>query len=105
MEKQIVGVVGAGVMGVGVAQNLAQTRDKVFLLELTEDILDRASEEMRRNLRLQRMMSKERAQMSDAEIMDHITFTTDYAPFAGADFVVENVIETWEAKREVHARL
>ncbi len=105
MERQIVGVVGAGVMGVGVAQNLAQTGHKVFLLDLNEDILRKANEEIRRNLRLQRMMSKERAQMSDADIMEHITFTTDYAPFAGVDFVVENVIETWEAKREVHARL
>lgn len=105
MDKQIVGVVGAGVMGAGVAQNLAQTGHRVFLLDLNEDILRKAGDEMRKSLRLQRMMSKERPQMSDAEIMEHITFTTDYAPFAGVDFVVENVVETWEAKRDVHTRL
>jgi len=35
MDKQTIGVVGAGVMGVGVAQNLAQTGYKVLLLDLT----------------------------------------------------------------------
>ena len=46
-----IGVVGAGIMGVGVAQNLAQTGHRVVLLDLAGDVLDRARAEIERNLR------------------------------------------------------
>jgi len=105
MEKQIVGVVGAGVMGRGVAQNLAQTGHRVILLDLTEDILRTAEGDIRRNLRFQRMMQKDQAHADVAQVMEQILFTTDYARFAEADFVVENVSERWDIKREVHRQL
>jgi 3-hydroxybutyryl-CoA dehydrogenase len=105
MEKQIVGVVGAGVMGAGVAQNLAQTGHKVFLLDLSEEVLQKASKAIQQNMRFQRIMGKNQPQMSAGEVMEQITFTIDYAPFAEVDFVVENVSERWEVKRAVHARL
>lgn len=105
MDKQIVGVVGAGVMGVGVAQNLAQTGHKVLLLDLAEDILRRAGDEIQKNVRFQRMLKKDQAQMSAAQVMEAITFTTSYAHFAEADFVIENASEKWEVKQEIHSRL
>lgn len=105
MEKQIVGVVGAGVMGAGVAQNLAQTGHKVMLLDLNEDILRKASDTIAKNVRFQRFMNKNQPQISQAEVLEQITFTTDYADFAGVDFVVENVVERWEVKRAVHIQL
>ncbi|HEU5230965.1 MAG TPA: 3-hydroxyacyl-CoA dehydrogenase family protein [Ktedonobacteraceae bacterium] len=105
MNKQIIGVVGAGVMGVGVAQNLAQTGHKVLLLDLTEDILRKAENELQKNMRFQRMLKKDQAQMSAAQVMDAITFTASYAPFADADFVIENASEQWAVKQEIHVRL
>lgn len=105
MEKQIVGVVGAGVMGIGVAQNLAQTGHKVFLLDISQDILHKASAAIHKNLRFQRLLAKDQPQMSAAEVLENITLTTEYAPFGEADFVVENVVEKWEVKREVHMQL
>lgn len=105
MEKQLVGVVGAGVMGAGVAQNLAQTGHKVILLDLNADILHKASDAITRNTRFQRFVNKNQPQISAAEVLEQITFTTDYAAFAGVDFVVENVVERWEVKREVHKQL
>jgi 3-hydroxybutyryl-CoA dehydrogenase len=41
MNIQVVGVVGAGVMGIGVAQNLAQTGYQVILVDISEAILER----------------------------------------------------------------
>ena len=40
MNIQTVGVIGAGVMGVGVAQNLAQTGHHAVLLDISDDILN-----------------------------------------------------------------
>jgi 3-hydroxybutyryl-CoA dehydrogenase len=105
MEKQLVGVVGAGVMGVGVAQNLAQTGHQVILLDLNEEILRKASETIARNVRFQRLVNKSQPQIGAAEVLEQITFTTDYAAFTAVDFVVENVVERWESKRSVHQQL
>lgn len=105
MSTQTVGVVGAGVMGIGVSQSLAQAGHRVLLLDLDHDILKHAREEITNNLRLARMLHKAAGQESIGDILERITFTTDYAPFAAADFVIENVIENWDVKKEVHTRL
>ena len=105
MSKQIVGVVGAGVMGIGVAHSLAQAGHRVLLLDISHGILQHAKDEITNNIRLQRMLHKGTQQESVDTLIERITFTTDYAPFADADFVIENVTENWSIKREVHARL
>lgn len=105
MSKQIVGVVGAGVMGIGVSQSLAQAGHRVLLLDLELDILQHAKEEITKNLRLQRMLHKAANQESIGEIIERITFTTDYEPFADADFVIENVVENWDVKKGIHNKL
>ena len=42
-----VGVVGAGVMGSGVAQTLAQTGTQVFLIDVSDDVLREVLDELR----------------------------------------------------------
>jgi 3-hydroxybutyryl-CoA dehydrogenase len=105
MDINVVGVVGAGVMGTGLAQNLASTGHRVVIADVSEEILQHAKNTVRNNMRLQRMLNKGAAGESVDTIMSRITFTMDYALFRDADFVIENVIEKWEAKQQVHAQL
>lgn len=105
MSIRIVGVVGAGVMGVGVAQNLAQSGYSVVLLDINDDILKQARTEIIRSIRLQKMLSKGSIREDVNTIVERIVFTTDYAPFADADFVIENATENWEIKKRIHAQL
>lgn len=108
-----VGVVGAGVMGVGLGQNLAQTGHRVVLVDVTGATLDRACEEIRKNLRFTGMFRKEAkpastqggASESTDAILGRITFTTEYEALGEADFVVENATEKWEVKKEIYPRL
>ena len=102
----VVGVVGAGVMGVGVAQNLAETGHQVILVDLTEEQLGKAKTTIRQNLRMRGlfMKSKEPQEQSGA-VLDRITFTTDYDEFERAGFIIENVVEKWDVKAEVYPRL
>ena len=66
MQLRVVGVVGAGVMGTGVAQNLAQTGHRVILLDTASDALQRAKEEIEKQIRFGRLFNKaERAEGSD----------------------------------------
>ena len=111
MEIRTVGVVGAGVMGVGLGQNLAQTGHRVVLVDVAGATLDRAREEIRKNLRFTGMFRKEAkpevkpASESTETVLGRITFTTEYEALGEADFVVENATEKWEVKKEIYPRL
>lgn len=106
MTQQVIGVIGAGVMGIGVAQNLAQSGFKVVLIDIAEAALERARTEIRNNVRFQAFGKKDKSQADDpAAVLDRILFTTDYAPLADAHYVIENVVEKWEAKITVYPLL
>ena len=105
MTIRTVGVVGAGVMGIGVAHNLAQTGHNVILVDISDDILDHAREEITRNIRLQRMLSHKRDQESVGDILKRITFTQDYGLFTDVDFVIENATEKWEIKKKIYEQI
>ena len=60
MNIQVVGVVGAGVMGIGVSQNLAQTGYQVILVDISEAILENAEQEIKKNIRFQTLFNKEK---------------------------------------------
>lgn len=105
MNIQVVGVVGAGVMGIGVSQNLAQTGYQVIIVDISEAILENAQQEIKKNIRLQSLFNKERKVGSPDDILKKITFSTNYKLLDSADFVVENVTEKWDIKKEVYAQL
>ncbi|WTR28425.1 3-hydroxyacyl-CoA dehydrogenase NAD-binding domain-containing protein (plasmid) [Streptomyces canus] len=104
MEFKTVGVVGAGVMGVGVAQNLAQTGHQVVLVDISDEVLDNARQELRNSLRAFALFNRNSGVDPEA-VFEKIEFTTDYERLAGADFVVENVTEDWSIKQKVYADL
>ncbi|MEG3957993.1 3-hydroxyacyl-CoA dehydrogenase NAD-binding domain-containing protein [Microcoleus sp. herbarium2] len=105
MNIQVVGVVGAGVMGIGVSQNLAQTGYQVILVDISETILESAEQEIKKNIRFQTLFNKEKKVGSPDDILKNITFSTNYKLLDSADFVVENVTEKWDIKKEVYAQL
>lgn len=106
VNSRAVGVIGAGVMGSGVAQNLAQRGFGVILIDIDEDALERSRQEIRNNVRFSGLFNKDDAQKLDAdEVLKRIQFTTDYEPLADAFFIIENVFETWGAKQDVYPRL
>ncbi|MFC8274222.1 3-hydroxyacyl-CoA dehydrogenase family protein [Streptomyces sp. NPDC057271] len=107
MTKNIrtVGVVGAGVMGTGLAQSLAQSGHDVILVDRTEEILERAEGEIHKGLRFGRLLGAQ-GQTDDRHVIaKRIAYTTTYEGFDAADFVIENVTEDWEIKRGVYERI
>lgn len=105
MNIQTVAVVGAGVMGVGVAQNLAQAGLRVLLLDTSTEILQRAKKDIIKNLRFSQLFDKMVRREPIENIVERIVFTTDYAAFADADFVIENATEKWEIKKPIYEQL
>jgi 3-hydroxybutyryl-CoA dehydrogenase len=104
MEIARVGVVGAGVMGRGLGHNLAASGKDVILVDISADTLRAAEAEIRSNCRAYRLFAK--GDLLDADkVLGRITFTTDYTALHKADFVVENVVEDFEVKRQVYRLL
>ncbi|MCL1471383.1 3-hydroxyacyl-CoA dehydrogenase family protein [Argonema antarcticum] len=105
MNIQTVGVIGAGVMGVGVAQNLAQTGHHAVLIDISDDILERAKQEIKNNIRFQGFFNKNEKTERPNDILDKITFSSNYQFLEKAEFVVENVTEKWDIKKEVYSKI
>lgn len=100
---KVIGVIGAGVMGVGVAQNLAQTGHEVVLVDTSEAILADALTTIERNCRMSRLIGG--PSLDAADVLSRIRTAVGVSAVAGADVVIENVTENWEIKRAVYAEL
>jgi 3-hydroxybutyryl-CoA dehydrogenase len=105
MSFGAVGVIGAGVMGVGVGQDLAQTGHHVLLIDISDEILDQAEEQIRKNIRFHHLARQGGERQNVAEVMERIRFSQDYGLLADAEFVIENVTEDWSLKERVYRDL
>lgn len=96
-----IGVIGAGLMGHGLAQIFAVHGYPVKLMDIKEGLLDKAIENVRSNLTL--MAEKGIGNLDDVEpAIGRIKTTTDLEEAAaGAQFVVEAVLENLELKQDI----
>ena len=93
-------VIGAGVMGRGVAIAAAQVGLTVHLVDKHEDILKSCEKLMRQDIRQYRMLSS--IKMPTDEILSNIILTTEYESVAEVDFLVENITEDWDLKQPIY---
>jgi 3-hydroxybutyryl-CoA dehydrogenase len=90
-------------MGVGVAQNLAQTGHEVILVDTTETILAEARSTIRNNCRMSRLMGG--PDLDPDAVLANITTGVGTAAVAKAEVVIENVTENWDVKKQVYREL
>jgi 3-hydroxybutyryl-CoA dehydrogenase len=105
---KLIGVIGSGVMGRGVAHALAGSGHRVVLIDTNPDQITAALRQIRRDVRLVALMragADDRPPAPADELLDRITGATELAALAAADFVIENVTESWAIKHEVHRAL
>ena len=104
MEIKTIGVIGAGVMGNGIAQVAAMAGYNVIM----RDIEDRFVEGGLKNIDKFLSKSVEKGKMTPeqkSEIMGRIKGTTYMGSLKDADFVIEVVIEVMDVKKKVFAEL
>ncbi|MGV9849158.1 3-hydroxyacyl-CoA dehydrogenase family protein [Streptomyces sp. NPDC003442] len=103
MAKKLV-VIGAGLMGSGIAQVSAQAGWDVVLRDVTDEALRRGTDAIRASY--DKFVSKGKLEAEEAErALGRITTTTDLDAAADADVVVEAVFEKIEVKREIFRTL
>jgi len=102
MEIKKIGVIGAGVMGQGVSFQFAKFNYEIVLVDISEEILEKAKKEIRNISRLDMMIHKNKA---SAGVLDRIKFTSDLSEVHDADFIIENTTENIDIKLSVYKQL
>jgi 3-hydroxybutyryl-CoA dehydrogenase len=102
--SEIIGVVGAGTMGNGIAQVAARAGYAVIMRDVSEEFLQRGLAAI--NKSLQRDVDKQRLDAAGKqEIVERIRTTTDLEALGEAAFVIEAVTEDLVVKTEVFQAL
>ncbi|MFJ4923425.1 3-hydroxyacyl-CoA dehydrogenase family protein [Streptomyces sp. NPDC088725] len=97
-------VIGAGLMGSGIAQVAAQAGWDVVLRDVTDAALARGTDSIRASYG--RFVAKGKLEEADADAaLGRITTTTDLDAVADAEIVVEAVFEKLEVKHEIFRAL
>jgi 3-hydroxybutyryl-CoA dehydrogenase len=100
------GVVGAGTMGTGVSQLFAEAGLEVVLVDSQRRALDAGREQIRTSLQAAHLVRGGGAKPLDVDaVLGRIRFTTELKDLSGAEYVVENITEDWEAKRRLYPEL
>jgi 3-hydroxybutyryl-CoA dehydrogenase len=101
---QIVGVVGAGTMGHGIAQVFAQAGYAVRLVDVAQSMLDRARGSIETSLT--RFAQKGTLTIADRDAaLGRLSTATSLDTLADADYVVEAIVEQTDAKRALFSKL
>jgi 3-hydroxybutyryl-CoA dehydrogenase len=98
-----VGIIGAGIMGTGIAQVAAQYGYQVVLVDLEVTILEHARENICRNIKIQALYNNQ--EVLPEEIMEKIEFTTDYKKLEDVDILIENIIEDIDKKHKLYEKI
>ena len=98
-----IGVIGAGMMGAGIAYVAARAGIRVVLLDRTTEEAERGLESIR--LRVSQAVSRGRLESDDAkQILSGIEAGADYPALEGVDLVIEAVFEEPRLKGSVLAK-
>ncbi len=103
-SPSLFGVCGAGTMGSGIAYAAALAGYRVVLFDINEVALGRGAHQIGRYL--QGSVERGRLDQDEAnEIRARVTTTGSLEDFAGAEIVVEAVVERLDLKQELFAKL
>ena len=97
---ETVGVVGAGTMGIGIAQIAAQNEHQVIVYDHSEAQLEKAKSGLEKVLN--RLVVKERITDSEREkIRNRMVFTPKMSELWPCGLVIEAIVESIEIKHQV----
>ena len=100
----IVGVIGSGTMGSGIAQSFASNNFKVLLHDISNDMLSKAFDTI--NKSLDRMINKEIITKEKANSsLENITTSTSTDIMNNCDLIIEAATENIDIKKKIFKKL
>lgn len=104
MSQIIIGVVGAGTMGEGIAQVAAMSNHKVCLVDLNESVLSKAKSNHEKII--SRLVEKGKiSQSKSLEVLKNINYSSDINALKDSGLVIEAIVEKLEVKHNVFREL
>jgi 3-hydroxybutyryl-CoA dehydrogenase len=104
VEDTVVGIVGAGFMGSGIAESVARAGAQVVLYEPEREALDRARSRIESSV--QKAVSRGKVEPGAAKAMlERIAYVTTLDDLAGSEIVIEAVFEDPEVKGRLFREL
>jgi 3-hydroxybutyryl-CoA dehydrogenase len=101
---KIVGVIGTGTMGCGIAQVASQARCEVIFQNRKEDSVAKGLERIRKSV--EKLVAKNKLTDAQAEgLLERIRGVVPLEELKGCDIVLESAPEDLETKREILERL
>lgn len=102
--NEIIGVIGAGTMGNGIAQTAASAGYDVVMCDIKQEFVDRGLQNISKSL--DRFVKKETITESDKEqYLGRIKTTTDLNDLKGCALIVEAATENFEIKKQIFQQL
>ncbi len=102
--SEIIGIIGAGTMGNGIAQTAANAGFDVVLCDVKEEFLERGVQNVSKSL--DRFVKKETiTEERKMEILKKIKSTTDFSSLKDCTLVVEAAPENFDVKKEIFTNL
>ncbi|MFZ5644424.1 MAG: 3-hydroxybutyryl-CoA dehydrogenase [Bacillota bacterium] len=99
-----VGVIGAGIMGSGIAQVAARAGFNVVMRDISDSFVSRGMSIIKKNL--DRDVQKNRLSREEADsIMARLKGTTDINVLGSCDIVIEAAVEQMELKKNIYREL
>src|SRR5215475_16108308 len=104
MEIRRIGVLGAGQMGLGIAQAAARAGFETYMAKATPGPLDAQRGKMEKQL--QKDVEKGKLTAADhGALLDRLRWTTHLHDLAEVDLVIESIVEDLATKRDTFQRL
>lgn len=97
---QSVGIIGAGIMGSGIAQTVASKDMDVILTDISLENAEKGKAGIAKGL--SRLVAKEKMTQADADaLLARITPVADYAAMSGCDLIIEAATEREDIKARI----
>lgn len=100
LAVQTVGIIGAGIMGAGIAQTVASKGMDVILSDVSVELAEKGKAGIAKGL--SKLVAKEKLTQADADaLLGRITPVGDYATMTKADLIIEAATEREDIKAKI----
>lgn len=104
MQIKTVSVIGAGVMGSGIATVSLIGDYKVNLVDIKEDFVQKAKAKIEKNL-LKSVEKEVITEEKRQQVLENLSISTDFATVATSELIIEAVSESLDIKKKLFSQL
>jgi 3-hydroxybutyryl-CoA dehydrogenase len=104
LEIRNIGIIGAGTMGTGIASVCAKNGFKIYVYDISEQILNKAHAKIFNGFDI--LAEKKKITLKEKSAIEkNLDFSSDIKLVSGCEFVIEAAVENFDLKKVIYSRL